>query len=901
MADDFLLEFIDESQTHLAACEGILLGLKPGIPVPVDEINAAFRALHTIKGGAGFLEQERIQRLAHAGEQVMDALRSGTLELTAEHLDALLKTVSDLRALLEIAQGTPNDGVELTVQIAHLKTLVSKPDPASAIPVPRVPLVAKRTLEGWVGELTSSDPTDLAGIHTCLAGLVHEVGPRPHPAAQALLTRLTTTHQRMAAGDRQAFDQLMALAGDLLAVMASAPAPQPVQETAATTPGERGLATWVGVLATVNPSDRSALCATADGLVAAAERSHLNGSGPGILDQIRLVSGLFRDSTASPAQESRFRRLLELAGELVRCEVVTALVPTVTADTTASRSEESTVGAPAVAHEDSASPLLDFMAESIDLLSDAERICLAPGLPDKDGLDAVFRSFHTIKGMASYLAQPEVESDAHGIETRLLPLRDGERPITEEDRTSILASIDRLRTTIACLTEAPKSPRLGDFLVAEGVPRPAIEETAKHLKPGQRIGEALVSSGAATPAQVEKAVAVQQAQQAAARPGADGFSRVATSKLEDLMNLVGELLISQSLIVHDPDVVVGSRLQQEASRQSRIIRDLQVLSLSLRMVPLRSTFQKLARAVHDTARKCSKDIDFVVLGEDTEVDRTLAEAISDPLLHMVRNGVDHGVEVPDLRERRGKPRQGTLKLAACHTGDNVVITLTDDGNGMDPAKLTAKAVEKGLIPADAVLTNTEAFDLIFLPGFSTAAAVTNVSGRGVGMDVVRRAVEAAKGTVSIDSVPGKGSTFTIRLPLTTAILDAMLLQSGDRSFLLPVQSIVEAVRPAAHQTQTILGRDRILQSRGKSMPIVHLGSLFGIQESEQDPEKSIMLVLEDGGEGIALQVDDILGQQQVVIKPLSSAIPHHQGISGTAILGDGRVGLILDPTRLAGV
>ena len=931
MADDFLLEFIDESHTHLGACEGILLGLKPGVPVPVDEINAAFRALHTIKGGAGFLEQERIQRLAHAGEQLLDALRSGTMGLTSNHVDALLKTVSDLRALLEVAQGIPGADVDLepTEQIARLKTLVagSAPAPAPAAATttkPPIPLLAKRTLEGWVGELTSSDPSDLASLGTCLDGMAHELGDSMAPAAKALTERMRSTLAEIATGDAGGFDRLLALAGDLLAVVASDP--RTITQTPAATAviAPRPLSTWLSALTAMDSADGPALVMSIDGLLKAAEAQPLAPPSAAIISQIRLLQGQFRHSVASPAQGSRFRRLLDMAAELQRFQ---GTIPLSTAPTTLAQHEQasspaalpepvttahldetaSVPGTVTITTSESPSALLDFMAESIDLLADAERTCLATSLPNLENLNAIFRCFHTIKGMASYLDQPVVESDAHSIETRLLPLRDSERKVNEEDRAYILTSIDRLRTTIACLTDTPGPSRLGDILVAEGVSRPALEETAKHLKPGQRLGEALVSTGVATPTQVDRAVALQQvqqnqqvAQQSAAKAGADGFSRVATSKLEDLMNLVGELLISQSLIVHDPDVVVGSRLQQEASRQSRIIRDLQVLSLSLRMVPLRSTFQKLARAVHDTARKCAKEVEFVVVGEDTEVDRTLAEAIADPLLHMVRNGVDHGIETPDRRTARGKAGAGILRLSACHAGDNVVISLSDDGNGMDPEKLKAKAMEKGLIAPDAVLTDVEAYDLIFLPGFSTAAAVTNVSGRGVGMDVVRRAVEAAKGTVGITSALGKGSTFTIRLPLTTAILDAMLLRSGDRCFLLPVQSIIEAVRPAAGQTQTILAHDRVLQSRGKSMPIVHLGELFGIENCQMDPEQSIMLVLEDGGEGIALQVDDILGQQQVVIKPLSSSIPHHAGVSGTAILGDGRVGLILDPTRLAG-
>jgi len=342
----------------------------------------------------------------------------------------------------------------------------------------------------------------------------------------------------------------------------------------------------------------------------------------------------------------------------------------------------------------------------------------------------------------------------------------------------------------------------------------------------------------------------------------------------------------------------NSQLAQAVGRQGRILRNLQVLSLSLRMVPLRGTFQKMARVVYDTAKKLGKQVDFTLGGEDTEIDRTLAEAMGDPLMHMVRNGIDHGIEMPDARTAKGKSAAGSLRLEAFQAGDDVVIRLIDDGAGMDAQRLRAKAIEKGLIDPALPMDDQACFQLVFLPGFSTAAQVTDVSGRGVGMDVVRRQVEEANGTVRIDSTVGKGTTFTIRLPMTTAILDAMQLKVGSENLLMPISSIVEMLRPKPGQVQTILDRGQVIQHRDRTLPLVQLGGMLGIRDCVTDPAEAILVVIDNHGSDYVIQVDAILGQRQVVIKPFDAGVSHHAGTSGTTILGDGRVALILNPAYL---
>ena len=370
--------------------------------------------------------------------------------------------------------------------------------------------------------------------------------------------------------------------------------------------------------------------------------------------------------------------------------------------------------------------------------------------------------------------------------------------------------------------------------------------------------------------------------------------RVDRFRLDELINQIGELVIGASMVEQELRSVSGGLELQSMSALGKVVRDLQEMSLGLRMVPIAATFQKMYRVVRDVAKKLGKRIKFVTSGDDTELDKTVVDQISDPLVHMVRNAADHGIESPEDREAAGKPAEGLIRLSAFQQAGNIYIELKDDGRGLDRKRILNKAIERGIVAPDANLSEQEIDNLIFQPGFSTAAAVTDVSGRGVGMDVVRRNVEALQGSVSIRSVDGEGSTLTVRLPLTLAILDGLLVRLEGEVFVIPLLSVIESMCVGQDEIKQVVGVGEIIRLRGEVVPLLRLHSLLNIDACGPASEQQLVVIVEDQGRRLALKVDELLGQQQVVIKNLEANFRKVPGVAGATILGDGRVALILD-------
>ncbi|NCY03429.1 MAG: chemotaxis protein CheA [Planctomycetia bacterium] len=376
--------------------------------------------------------------------------------------------------------------------------------------------------------------------------------------------------------------------------------------------------------------------------------------------------------------------------------------------------------------------------------------------------------------------------------------------------------------------------------------------------------------------------------------------RVDTAKLDSLIELVGELVIAQSLVTQHPELqaVAGEQLSRSLGQLRGISTELQRTALALRMVPVRGTFQKMARLVRDLSGQVHKEIRLVLEGEETELDRTVVEELGDPLVHMIRNAADHGIESPEERAAAGKEPGGTITLRAFHKGGMVILQIADDGRGMSVGRIRAKAVERGLVDPQQPLSDREVLDLIFAPGFSLASQVTDLSGRGVGMDVVRRNIERLRGTIEIDSVEGRGTTFTIGLPLTLAIIEGLLVQVGDQKFVVPTLAVRESFRPLPQMLSRLQGRGVMVSVRGTLTPLLRLAEMLRIPDAVGDPTAGIVMVLQAGQESRCILVDALVGKQEVVIKSLGETFREQSLFAGAAILGDGRVGLILDTAAL---
>lgn len=571
--------------------------------------------------------------------------------------------------------------------------------------------------------------------------------------------------------------------------------------------------------------------------------------------------------------------------------------------------------------------LKDFIDEAKEHLASIElnMLSLETNPEDMEAINAVFRPFHSVKGVAGFLNLKDIHHLSHEVENLLDEARSGTLQVTEKIIDIVLSAVDILKALLKDLekglstgTAPPSSSevvrvfleriknldgdepeplpvrnKVGSILVEKGLVEPHVVEAAVLASDskGIKLGEELIRGGAVTPREVGEALREQRRSKESA-----ASIRVDTQKLDNLVDMVGELVIAQSMVLQNPEVlrVKDQKLQKDMSQLGRITAELQRISLSLRMVPIRGTFQKMIRLVRDLSKKSGKEVILELSGEDTEIDRNMVEEIYEPLVHMIRNAVDHGVEPPDARVKAGKPPAGTIVLSAEQKGGNITIHIQDDGQGLNAGKIRSRALERGLISPNDQLDERAVFDLIFQPGFSTRETVTEVSGRGVGMDVVRQGVERLRGKVEITSVWGKGSQFELKLPLTMAIIDGMVIRVGEERFVIPTIAMRESLRPAQDSYVTVQGKGELIKVRQQLMPLVRLHRLLGVEPRFINPWEGLLLVVQEDKLSYCLLADEIVGRQEVVIKSLGTTLRHLLGISGGAILGDGKVALIVD-------
>ncbi len=577
--------------------------------------------------------------------------------------------------------------------------------------------------------------------------------------------------------------------------------------------------------------------------------------------------------------------------------------------------------------------LQEFLIESEELLEgmNQDLVALEQAPDDTELLNRIFRALHTIKGTSGFLNFDPVVRLSHRAEDVLNTLRRSEVEFSRRIMDALLAARDQLSIMLQDIREgglkdyaldgliaeleavqkpAPAPSRLGDILVAEGVIAPgALQDVLQQQAQSgeiRKIGELLVEKGLASQTDVSNALARQKRQ--ADSVIAAQTMRVDVRKLDELINLVGELVLERNRLFQLSRELSMGRLEmqdlteafsQSTARLSFITEELQAAGLRARMVPIDTVFRKFPRLVRDVAHNLKKEVDLLVSGEDTELDKTMVEMIGDPLVHLVRNSLDHGLELPDVRESAGKPRKGTIRLEARQEGDQIIISVADDGAGIDPARIAKKAMEKGLVTADRLRTMTtrEILDFVFLPGFSTAEKISDLSGRGVGMDVVRSNLTKLNGTIELESKLGAGTTVFLRLPLTLAILPVLLVEVGNEIYALPLRSVVETARIRATELHRFEGSE-LLHLRGETVPLLRLRQIFKVQYRADEKGSDKVVILGIGERRFALLVDNLIGQESTVIKPLGSYLHHCSGIAGATISGDGRVRLVLDPADL---
>jgi two-component system chemotaxis sensor kinase CheA len=599
-----------------------------------------------------------------------------------------------------------------------------------------------------------------------------------------------------------------------------------------------------------------------------------------------------------------------------------------------------------------------FVQEADELLQNVEFGLLAwdNTPPDAESIGALFRNVHSFKGNCGFFGYQAMEKLSHLMETVLDVVKSGGEIASKESAEILLTALDCLRTAVADLSqggsgdieeldaqlaalngllsappvaapaegasaagtaeeeeEAEEPPQedsrlLGEILIEEGLA--SSEAVAAAIETQRKpLGELLVEAGQTSRENIAKALDSQK--KAPPQGGQEDKPkqavinrqdiRVDLSKLDDLINLIGEMVIAENMLLGSPDLegLELDNFSKAAQQMSKLVRDLQEMAMCIRMVPVSGLFRRMIRLVHDLSVKSGKKVDLQLFGQETEVDKTVIEQITDPLVHLLRNSLDHGLETPEERLAAGKPEKGVVKLSACHQEGEVWITVEDDGRGLNREKIVAKACSKGLVAGTGEqLSDKEVFNLIFHPGFSTAEKITDVSGRGVGMDVVKQNLEKIKGKIEVQSRFGKGTRIDLRIPLTLAIIDGMLVRVGEARCIVPLLAIREIFRPTPEAITVMPDGLQLVRVREKFFPVKHLYRILQEKPDSSEIVDGVLIVLEYQDNNICLLVDEILGQQQTVIKGLSEYLGAVGVASGCTILGNGEVSLILDVATL---
>jgi two-component system, chemotaxis family, sensor kinase CheA len=966
--------FFAEAYEHLAALEAALMKLES--PNPDSEaVHEAFRAAHSIKGGADAVGYPAVAGYVHILEELLTGYRESMTPIPSEVVNILLESKDLLHESLERSRTNQPISPQALLMVERLKNLhetrtmgAKQANNPAKTEVPRAstlyhigltpepdalrvgldPLLLLRDLEtkGKIIKIETkwNQLPDLANLEPdrCYASwdiLLESSEPK---------SVLTQTFEFAEPNIRYSIDQIDAATSMPVAAPAivSCPWVDPVKfalslHRKGILAAEKSLEVMqhqqlqrpkIGELAVQHGYMTEKQVSDAILQKSAVERFGETAIRMGYLTEERVAKLLLQQSRQTPPMQEVILSLnlltkpvIDQAAESLRIEGFPKSIHMPFDPGPPKQSNSLFLDPDIKSLGDNADLITEFCIEATEHLeaSDLHLLTLDHDPTNSEALNAVYRAFHTIKGGSSMLDLNRIRKVAHEAENLLNLARDGKITLKGNALDLAFASVDALkkqvgvvRNWVSDLRPMGEDPTLVHLV--EALKREVAGETAKsaeskplaslltlsapaELKPSQEASKSVefippvvMEPAASEPAQSERAAP------AASRPQGNSDRetvRVDRDRLDKLINTIGELVIARSMAEQEFDQLTGMSSDRSVAltELSKISKDLQEISLSLRMVPMQGTFQKMARLVRDLSRKMNKPVELELEGEETELDKTMVDHLGDPLMHMVRNAIDHGLEssIAD-RSAVGKPATGKVKLKAYHQSGSVLIELTDDGKGLNRDVILKKAIEKGIVPESARLSDPEIYALIFQPGFSTAKAVTDVSGRGVGMDVVRRNVEALHGNILIDTVLGKGTTFTIRLPLTLAIMDGLVVGVGEDVYVLPILSVVESFQPQPKDINRIAGRGEVVNVRGETVPLIRLYQLLGRPNRVSDPSSGLLVLVEDRGNRYAILVDELLGQMQAVVKSLDSNYTRVEGVAGATILGNGTVALILD-------
>lgn len=783
----FYQVFFEESEEHLAAMEALLLELDIEQPDP-EQLNAIFRAAHSIKGSSGTFGFTDLTDVTHILETLLDRLRKNEISLRADMVDAFLEAGDVLKTMLAGHRGDGGaDPQTVAAVCARLKQLAEDRTVGTTVQSPAQPA-------------TAPSPGVVAPQATLEIPSVDSKGRRTYE-----IEFVPTAH---AAADPAIISGLLDELGDM-GELEIAVRPDPAGD---------GAGFWRLFLKTDQPA------------------------------------GILGDSIDFIAEQDAWRIHPVVAARL-----------------------EDAGGAFGFFDAAAGSPVID---DRFGLFEDAP---VEPG------------------GMAGTASNSEKDYGFFEPLTEL-PSASSSSELKDGDGFGFFAPQDDAATSTVVVPSAPILEDGDGFGLF--APLPAASQAPAAAAPSVAVPPPVSAVQASpTPASTETPPTAARAKATPAAVAAPETSsiRVGVEKVDQLINLVGELVITQAMLLQCAEQMHGTvpeRLVQGLGQLERNTRDLQESVMSIRMLPISFVFSRFPRVIRDLSSKLGKLVELKMSGETTELDKGLIEKIADPLTHLIRNSLDHGIEMPDKRTAAGKNATGTITLRAAHQGGNIVIEVGDDGGGLSRPKILAKARERGFQVSDQ-MTDAEVWMLIFEAGFSTAEVVTDVSGRGVGMDVVRRNIQAMGGRVEIESMTGVGTRMTVRLPLTLAILDGMSVAVGNQTYILPLSYVIESVQPDMKDVKTLSNQARVIRVRGEYLPVIVLHEIFGIKPASANLTQGIMVILDADGTRAALFVDALVGQHQVVIKSLENNFRRVAGISGATIMGDGHVALILDISALA--